>query len=87
MSKNLRETRQTTVLRDRPKISYAAMPLGAAHRHPLHRHRGASVHVFILCAMFSFRFCPRLWDFPDRKLAGIEPITATEITVDPRVPG
>ncbi len=35
---------------------------------------GASDHVFILCAMLGFRFCPRLRDFPDRKLACIEPI-------------
>lgn len=27
---------------------------------------GASDHVFILCAMLGFRFCPRLRDFPDR---------------------
>ncbi len=37
---------------------------------------GASDHVFILCAMLGFRFCPRLRDFPDRKLACIEPVTA-----------
>jgi len=36
---------------------------------------GASDHVFILCAMLGFRFCPRLRDFPDRRLACIEPIT------------
>jgi TnpA family transposase len=36
---------------------------------------GASDHVFILCAMLGFRFCPRLRDFPDRKLALIEPAT------------
>ena len=34
---------------------------------------GASDHVFILCAMLGFRFCPRLRDFPDRRLACIEP--------------
>ena len=34
---------------------------------------GASDHVFILCAMLGFRFCPRLRDLPDRKLACIEP--------------
>ena len=34
---------------------------------------GVSDHVFILCAMLGFRFCPRLRDFPDRKLASIEP--------------
>lgn len=37
---------------------------------------GASDHVFVLCAMLGFRFCPRLRDFPDRKLACIEPTTA-----------
>jgi TnpA family transposase len=36
---------------------------------------GASDHVFILCAMLGIRFCPRLRDFPDRKLASIEPPT------------
>lgn len=35
---------------------------------------GASDHVFILCAMFGIRFCPRLRDLPDRKLACIEPV-------------
>jgi TnpA family transposase len=35
---------------------------------------GASDHVFILCAMLGFRFCPRLRDFPDRKFACIEPV-------------
>ena len=34
---------------------------------------GASDHVFVLCAMLGFRFCPRLRDFPDRKFACIEP--------------
>ncbi|HEV2041582.1 MAG TPA: Tn3 family transposase, partial [Casimicrobiaceae bacterium] len=33
----------------------------------------ASDHVFILCAMLGIRFCPRLRDLPDRKLACIEP--------------
>ncbi len=37
---------------------------------------GASDHVFILCAMLGFRFCPRLRDLPDRKLAIIEPAMA-----------
>ena len=37
---------------------------------------GASDHVFVLCAMLGFRFCPRLRDLPDRKLATIEPGTA-----------
>ncbi len=36
---------------------------------------GASDHVFILCTMLGFRFCPRLRDFPDRKFACIEPAT------------
>lgn len=34
---------------------------------------GVSDHVFILCTLLGFRFCPRLRDFPDRKLASIEP--------------
>jgi TnpA family transposase len=34
---------------------------------------GASDHVFILCRMLGFDFCPRLRDFPDRRLASIEP--------------
>jgi TnpA family transposase len=34
---------------------------------------GASDHVFALCAMLGFRFCPRLRDLPDRKLASTEP--------------
>jgi TnpA family transposase len=34
---------------------------------------GASDHVFILCAMLGIRFCPRLRDFADRRLATIEP--------------
>ena len=38
--------------------------------------RGPCDHVFILCAMLGFRFCPRLCDLPDRKLATIEPATA-----------
>ena len=37
---------------------------------------GSSDHVFILCAMLGFRFCPRLRDFPDRKLATLEPAAA-----------
>jgi TnpA family transposase len=32
---------------------------------------GASDHVFILCALLGFRFCPRLRDLPERKLACI----------------
>src|SRR3546814_12682065 len=37
---------------------------------------GATDHVFALCAMLGFRFCPRLPDFPDRRLAPIAPVTA-----------
>ncbi len=37
---------------------------------------GASDHVFILCAMLGFRFCPRLRDLPERKLATLEPAVA-----------
>jgi TnpA family transposase len=43
---------------------------------------GASDHVFILCAMLGIRFCPRLRDFPDRKLASIEP-AATYKSIQP----
>ena len=32
--------------------------------------------MFILCAMLGFRFCPRLRDFPDRRLATLEPASA-----------
>lgn len=32
---------------------------------------GATDHVFALCAMLGFRFCPRLRDFPDRRLASV----------------
>src|ERR1700737_888901 len=34
---------------------------------------GTSDHVFILCALLGFRFCPRLRDLPERKLACITP--------------
>lgn len=34
---------------------------------------GATDHVFALCSMLGFRFCPRLRDFPDRRLAPINP--------------
>ena len=37
---------------------------------------GATDHVFALCAMLGFRFCPRLRDFPDRRLIPIAPPTA-----------
>jgi TnpA family transposase len=37
---------------------------------------GASDHVFILCAMLGIRFCPRLRDFADRRLATVEPASA-----------
>ena len=43
---------------------------------------GASDHVFILCTMLGIRFCPRLRDFPARKLASIEP-PATYKTIQP----
>jgi len=32
---------------------------------------GATDHVFALCRMLGFRFCPRLRDFPDRRMASI----------------
>ncbi len=34
---------------------------------------GASDHIFILCALLGFHFCPRLRDLPERKLACIAP--------------
>ncbi|ODR92242.1 hypothetical protein A8M32_06270 [Sinorhizobium alkalisoli] len=33
---------------------------------------GATDHVFAFCAMLGFRFCPRLRDFPDRRLIPID---------------
>ncbi len=37
---------------------------------------GATDHVFALCAMLGFRFCPRLRDFPDRRLIPMDPPAA-----------
>ncbi|MDF3624087.1 Tn3 family transposase [Acetobacteraceae bacterium LMG 32668] len=37
---------------------------------------GATDHVFALCALLGFRFCPRLRDFPDRRLASIAPASS-----------
>lgn len=37
---------------------------------------GATDHVFGLCTMLGFRFCPRIRDFPDRRLVSIDPATA-----------
>lgn len=37
---------------------------------------GATDHVFALCSLLGFRFCPRLRDFPDRRLASIGPASA-----------
>jgi TnpA family transposase len=34
---------------------------------------GATDHVFALCHMLGYRFCPRLRDFPDRRFASVEP--------------
>jgi TnpA family transposase len=34
---------------------------------------GATDHVFALCHMLGYRFCPRLRDFPDRRFAAFEP--------------
>jgi hypothetical protein len=36
---------------------------------------GASDQVFALCALLGFRFCPRLRDLPERKLACIAPVS------------
>lgn len=33
---------------------------------------GASDHIFALCRMLGFRFCPRLRDFPDRRFAAFD---------------
>ena len=30
--------------------------------------------MFALCAMLGFRFCPRLWAFPDQRLAALGPV-------------
>jgi TnpA family transposase len=52
---------------------------------------GATDHVFALCAMLGFRFCPRLRDFPDRRLVpinqpaaypGIAPLLGKRVRVD-----
>lgn len=37
---------------------------------------GATDHVFALCTMLGFRFCPRLRDFPDRRLASLGPVAS-----------
>ena len=37
---------------------------------------GATDHVFALCAMPGFRFCPRLRDVPDRRLIPLKPASA-----------
>lgn len=36
---------------------------------------GATDHVFALCNMLGYRFCPRLRDFADRRLASFGPAT------------
>lgn len=36
---------------------------------------GATDHVFALCTMLGYRFCPRLRDFADRRLASFEPVS------------
>ena len=35
---------------------------------------GATDHLFALCRLLGYRFCPRLRDFPDRRLASFEPV-------------
>jgi TnpA family transposase len=37
---------------------------------------GATDHVFALCTLLGFRFCPRLRDFQDRRLVSIGPPSA-----------
>jgi TnpA family transposase len=39
---------------------------------------GATDHVFALCSLLKYRYCPRLRDFPDRRLASFEPISRYE---------
>jgi TnpA family transposase len=36
---------------------------------------GATDHVFALCRMLHYRLCPRLRDFPGRRLASFEPVS------------
>lgn len=36
---------------------------------------GATDHVFALCALLKYRYCPRLRNFPDRRLASFEPVS------------
>lgn len=36
---------------------------------------GATDHVFALCPVLGYRFCPRLRDFPDRRLASFEAVS------------
>lgn len=36
---------------------------------------GATDHLFALCRMLGYWFCPRLRDFPDRRLASFEPVS------------
>jgi TnpA family transposase len=36
---------------------------------------GATDHVFALCHMLGYRFCPRLRDFADRRLTSFGPVT------------
>jgi TnpA family transposase len=38
----------------------------------------ATDHVFALCSLLKYRYCPRLRDFPDRRLASFEPISRYE---------
>ena len=39
---------------------------------------GATDHVFALCSLLKYRYCPRLRDFPDRRLASFEPVSRYE---------
>jgi len=52
---------------------------------------GATDHVFALCRMLGFRFCPRLRDFPDRRMAcikapgqypSLKPLMGSRVKVD-----
>ena len=52
---------------------------------------GATDHLFALCRMLGYRFCPRLRDYPDRRLASfasvlhcplLKPIIGKRVKVD-----
>ena len=58
-------------LRVGDRISLSAS-LSLSLRRMMRMQPASTDHVFALCAMLGFRFCPRLRDFPDRRLASFE---------------